>query len=169
MAKSSSAGKLLPGDPGYVGRGYPPEHGKIRPGEVKNPYGRKGKAGRKRQTGYGETADFAAEMAELLARPVQAKDGTVFSRAELALNGLMKGVLAGDVRSIRLLMETCDKYLLHKQVEEEEQLGEDDAAILERHRQQVLLSAGVDPNATVGAADCDSPEESDDAEEAENV
>jgi hypothetical protein len=97
--------RLQPGDENYVGRGHPPKHSQIRPNEVRNPYGRKGKRGAE------AAQDFAGQMAQLMAQPIRAKDGQTYAPPQVILNGLLKAVSAGDTRAVKLYLELCEKYL----------------------------------------------------------
>jgi hypothetical protein len=142
MSRKASALKLKPGDRGYVGWGHPPEHGKIKPGEKRNPYGRKGKP----REGD-EQPDFAAEMAKLLSQPIQSKDGQVYKPTEVLFNGLMKTVSTGDVRAMRLCVELFEKYQVIDTPLDADTSDATDAAILKQFRHETLLDVGIDPNA----------------------
>ncbi len=97
---------LQPGHPDYVGPGHPPRRSRIRPNEIRNPWGR---AGKPRPDAARD--DFARQMAELISQPIRSKDGQTFTQAQLILNGLLKAVSEGDVRAAKYYVELCEKYL----------------------------------------------------------
>lgn len=97
--------KPQPGDPDYVGPGHPPKHTRIRPNEVRNPWGR---AGRPRPESAED--DFVAKMKALLSKPVRGKDGQSFSHAEIILNGVIKLASEGDIRASKFYHELCRQY-----------------------------------------------------------
>ncbi|WP_375597124.1 hypothetical protein [Devosia sp. Naph2] len=89
-------GKPQPGQPGYVGRGHPPEHSKIRPGERRNPYGRKGKP--KPQD------DFARNrqgFRKLFNQPYMTADGQARDPDLIWFTGLIKACHAGAPAALR--------------------------------------------------------------------
>jgi hypothetical protein len=98
--------KPQPGHPDYVGPGHPPRQSRIRPTEVRNPWGR---AGKPRPDAARD--DFARQMAELISQPIRSKDGQTFTQAQVILNGLLKAVSEGDVRAAKFYVELCEKYL----------------------------------------------------------
>ena len=79
--------------------------GRLKPKEVRNPWGSKGKPR------AGEPADdFTAQMRELLAQPIRAKDGKTFTAPQVILNGVITAVVAGDIRALKLFVELFEKY-----------------------------------------------------------
>lgn len=97
--------KRRPGDPDYVGPGHPPKHSRIRPNEVRNPWGRAG-----RPKAESAEDDFVTQMKTLLSQPVRGKDGQTFSHAEIILNGVIKQASEGDIRASKFYHELCRKY-----------------------------------------------------------
>ncbi len=159
MSKHDSVGKpkLRPGEIGYVGPGYPPEHGKIKAGQTKNPWGRGGKP-----RPDAPTNDFTAHMRRMLTQPVRSKDGQTYSHAEVLFNGLLKSVAAGDVRAARFYVELLEKYGPRSEaVGPTTNLAGDDKAILEWFEQELLARAGQERQETNGSVAGD-VEESDD-------
>ena len=102
---TSKPPKPRPGDPDYVGPGHPPKHSRIRPNEVRNPWGRAG-----RPKAEAAEDDFVSQMKTLLSRPVRGKDGQTFSHAEIILNGVIKQASEGDIRASKFYHELCRKY-----------------------------------------------------------
>ena len=97
---------LHPGHPDYVGPGHPPRASRIKPSEIRNPWGR---AGKPRPDAARD--DFAMQMAELISQPIRSKDGQTFTQAQVILNGLLKAVSEGDVRAAKFYVELCEKFL----------------------------------------------------------
>ena len=97
--------KLRPGDPDYVGRGFPPKRTQIRKGEVKNPRGRAGKL-------KPEEADdaFAVEVRRLLNEPIRTTDGKTVTVAAVFVNSLKKGLANNDPRIIKIFIDAQQRY-----------------------------------------------------------
>ena len=125
--------KLRPGDIGYVGRGVPPVHSRIKPNEVRNPWGSKGKPQ------AGEPADdFTAQMRELLAQPIRAKDGKTFTAPQVILNGVYTAVVGGDIRALKLLVELFEKYGVRASpIDLADEVGESRQALLNEALQRL--------------------------------
>jgi hypothetical protein len=104
MSKESEPKKLRPGDPGYVGRGHTPVHTRIQPGEVRNPYGRRGKP--KPDQG---ADDFEAKMAWLFAQPMVTADGKKISQETYVHNAIL-ALMRKDTRALALYIEMREKY-----------------------------------------------------------
>ena len=98
--------KLRPGDIGYIGRGVPPMHSRIKPNEVRNPWGSKGKP----REGEAATDDIASQMQEVLAKPIRAKDGKTYTIAEILFNALIPKVAVGNVAAMKFLDHLLEKY-----------------------------------------------------------
>lgn len=114
-----------------VGYGKPPEHGKIKPGEVRNPRGkRKG------------TRSFKTEAREMLAMPVpvNSANGTVrkISTRAAVLLKLREKALKGDSRALDRMMEIAREHDLEDSNATTTGLQKEDADILERARQRQL-------------------------------
>lgn len=145
MSKRQTEGKLSPGDPGYVGRGHPPKSGQIKPGEVRNPNGRAGRA----RSQNAET-DFKSQMRQLIEKPIQSKDGQVFTLLEVLMNSLVKRANGGDVSAIKFLYDLSEKFMFSETAEEaalaaledKEKLIEDALARVAEKRAAVQLSGG---------------------------
>lgn len=144
--------KLRPGDVGYVGRGVPPVHTRIRPKEVRNPWGSKG---RPREGDV--TDDFSSQMRQLLAQPIRAKDGKTFTAPQVILNGVITAVVGGDIRALKLFVELYERYgakappvELADQVDESRQAILDDALHrLEAKRASINNQLGGESSETV--------------------
>lgn len=100
--------KLRPGDDGYIGRGAPPVHSRIKPKEVRNPWGSKGKP--REGDGVKATDDIASQMQEALAKPIRAKDGKTYTPTQILFNALIPKVAVGNVQAMKLLDQLFDKY-----------------------------------------------------------
>jgi hypothetical protein len=85
-----------------IGRGKPPEAGKIRAGEVRNPFGRKGRPK--------ATANL---MNQVLGETVRIREGDKEFRAskwEASFRALVLKALKGDVRAQERVYRTALKY-----------------------------------------------------------
>ena len=100
--------KLRPSDIGYIGRGVPPTHSRIKPNEVRNPWGSKGKP--REGEGVKATDDIDLQMRLALAKPIRAKDGKTYTTIEVLFNGLIPKVAVGNVPAMRLLGQLFEKY-----------------------------------------------------------
>lgn len=159
MSKQDSGGKpkLRPGESGYVGPGYPPEHGKIRAGQTKNPWGRAGKPRPNEPAN-----DFVSHMRHALAQQVRSKDGQTYHPAELLLHALLKLVATGDLKAARLYLELQEKYGPRSEaVGPTTNLAGEDEAILGWFEQELLARADQERQETNGSVAGD-VEESDD-------
>ncbi len=94
-----------------VGYGRPPEHGKIKPGERRNPAGRRGKA---------RTPKIAKDMpsdAEILARidaEIVEINGQKMSKRELELRTQHSRSLKGNVAASKILQSVREKAKVEK-------------------------------------------------------
>ena len=100
--------KLRPSDIGYIGRGVPPIHSRIKPNEVRNPWGSKGKP--REGEAAKATDDIASQMQEALAKPIRAKDGKTYTPTQILFNALIPKVAVGNVPAMKLLDQLFDKY-----------------------------------------------------------
>jgi hypothetical protein len=124
-----------------VGKGKPPEHGKIKKGEVRNPRGkRRG------------TRSFKTEAREMLAMPVpvtgaNGKVRRISTRAALLLK-LREKALKGDSRALDRMMEMAREHDLDDTNTSTRALQKEDEAILERarERQKAFLASEVPPS-----------------------
>lgn len=137
--------RLLPGDEDYIGRGHPPKHSQIKKGEVRNRWGRGGKPrpGKVR-------SDFDEHMAKLLSEPMVAKDGQSYEQASVIFSALLKQASAGNLKAIELYINLRDKYVANSIDLANDNLEEDDEAVLARYAAQVL--AGSDGPRQLNAA-----------------
>lgn len=140
MRKSKSTqadqSKLLPGDEHYVGRGHPPKHSQIKKGEVRNKWGRGGKP-RPAQVRSG----FDEHMAKLLSEPMVAKDGQSYEQASVIFSALLKQASAGNLKAIELYINLRDKYVSTSVDLANDNLEEDDEAVLARYAAEVLAGS----------------------------
>ena len=141
-------------DPDYdVGYGRPPEHGKIKPGEVRNPRGnRKG------------TRSHKAEAQAMLKMPVPmtGPDGKTrkVTTHEAALLRLRAKALKGDGRALERILAMARDYEEVDAVATTKELLEEDAEILEaalaRHR---LPDGAANPGADDGVSPAEAHKE----------
>lgn len=134
------ASKPAKGEPGYVGRGHPPEHGKIRPGQVRNPYGRKGKAR------YNEELEFHAELGKLFQEPMTSPDGKRYSQAKLFHHRLIQGVDKGQPWAMAMYAVLREKTSAALAKQGAPPLDSTDEVILRDYAREILLNVGIDPD-----------------------
>lgn len=123
-----------------VGYGRPPEHGKIKPGEIRN---KRGKAR--------GTRSMASEIREMLAIPVSFTENGKVKRTTTRMAGLLKlreKALKGDPRALeRLLALAIEHDVSDGQTATTSGLMAEDARILEnaRERERQALLGQMQP------------------------